>query len=101
MMCKERVGWIGMAADQLEDEAFRRGNRAERAFLVIRQVADLKKYCIITFLVSVILAVQVVELANRLDGASTQTVKEAVNTAWQHYGGGGGEENVNATENNV
>lgn len=47
-----------MAEDALADERFRRAHFLERVVLCVRQFLSLKKYCILSFVLALILAIQ-------------------------------------------
>jgi len=47
-------------ADRQEEEAFRRADRCQKAFLIWKQVFDAKKYCFLALLVSLVLVIQLV-----------------------------------------
>lgn len=71
-----------MEEDAKEDEQFRKSTNVERAFLFWRQFFDLKKYCILAFLLALILAVQLTAL---FAPAITPEGKELFYAAWKDY----------------
>jgi hypothetical protein len=70
-----------MEADRREDAAFQQADKWQRCFLVWRQVFDAKKYCLLAFLVSLILVIQLLALFEPPDFLVKAASKRAAEVA--------------------
>ena len=79
-----------MEEDAKEDNNFCRAGRVERAFMCFRQCMDVKKYCVISLLLALILTIQLVSLfpPASLSPEAAGAVGQMISSAWKRYSQG-------------
>jgi hypothetical protein len=73
-----------MRGDAEEMAQFRAGTKAERRFLYWKQVFDLKKYCALALVLALLLAVQLLQLAQMANFTSPENLQK-VHDLYRHY----------------
>ncbi len=77
-----------MEEEEREEAAFRRAGCCERFVLCASRVFSLKKYCLLTLLLGLILTVQIVSLFPPSDQTRSEVVREAadlVAAGWKKF----------------
>ena len=79
-----------MEEDAKEDANFCRAGRVERVFICFKRCMDVKKYCVISLLLALILTIQLVSLfpPASLSPEAAGAVGQMISSAWKRYSQG-------------